>query len=63
MGSEMCIRDRVIAVPPISKVIAALAVPIAPCSAVKIFITLPPSGTGTNVDDAVLMSAIVDVKK
>ena len=55
------IAPPVIAVPPISKVIPPLAVPIAPCSAVIIFITLPPSGTGTNVDDAVLMSAIVDV--
>ena len=57
------IAPPVIAVPPSSKVIAPLAVPIAPCSAVKILIILPPSGTATNVDDAVLMSAIFAVIK
>ena len=52
----------VIAVPPISKLIPPLAVPIAPCSAVIILIILPPSGTATNVLDAVDMSSISAVK-
>jgi hypothetical protein len=52
----------VTAVPPISKDIPALAPEIAPCKAVIILIIFPLSGTGTKVDDAVLMSAIVEVK-
>ena len=43
----------VTAVPPISKLIAALPPDIAPCKAVIILIILPPSGTATNVDEAV----------
>ena len=50
-------------VPPISKDIPALAPEIAPCKAVIILIIFPLSGTGTKVDDAVLISAIVEVKK
>ena len=52
------IADPVIAVPPISKVNSAFAFVIAPCKAVIIFITFPPSGTATNVDEAVLISSI-----
>ncbi len=53
----------VTAVPPISKDIPPFAEEIAPWSEVIILIIYPPSGTGTKVDDAVLMSAIVEVKK
>jgi hypothetical protein len=48
----------VTAVPPISKLIAALPPLIAPCNAVIILIILPPSGTATNVLDAVEISSI-----
>ena len=53
----------VTAVPPISKVIAALPPEIAPCKAVIILIILPPSGTATNVDEAVDTSSISAVRK
>ena len=48
----------VTAVPPISKVIAASDPEIAPCKAVIILITLPPSGTATKVEDSVYISSI-----
>ena len=57
------IPPPVIAVPPISQDRAAFADYIAFLMQVIILITFPPSGTGTNVDDAVLISAIVDVIK
>ena len=41
------IPPPVIAVPPISKLIAASPPEIAPCNAVIILITFPPSGTAT----------------
>jgi len=57
------IPPLVIAVPPISKLIPASSPDIAPYKAVKILIIFPLSGTATNVEDAVLTSAIVDVIK
>ena len=53
----------VTAVPPSSKDNPAFAPDIAPCKAVIILIILPPSGTATNVEDAVLISSISAVKK
>jgi hypothetical protein len=53
----------VTAVPSISKDIPAFAPEIAPCKAVRILIIFPPSGIATKVEDAVLMSAIVEVIK
>ena len=57
------IPPPVTAVPPISKDIPALPPEIAPCNDDIILIILPESGTGTKVDDAVLMSAISACKK
>jgi len=57
------IAELVIAVPPTSKVIAASAPEIAPCKAVKILTTFPPSGIATKVDEAVEISSISAVIK
>ena len=46
----------VTAVPPISNDKAAFAPEIAPCKDVIILTILPPSGTATNVDEAVEIS-------